>query len=183
MGKIKVSFNVDSNGILEVTAEDTKSHNKSEIRITNEKGRLTQDQIDKMLEDADKFKDEDDLAVEEGVAREALKSFMNRVRVAMQEIEPGKITGKDKHKMETKLTEMDDWMIKKGERAPKQELDAKQRDFELLWSGVAHRMSNPEVDFYNLPSSELPKGEDYISNGGWFLECGEDLRNLIADVE
>merc|ERR1712178_181703 len=60
--KIKVTFNIDSNGILEVTAEDTKTHNKSNIEITNEKGRLSQAQIEKMLEEADKHKGEDALA-------------------------------------------------------------------------------------------------------------------------
>merc|ERR1711920_55880 len=39
--KIRVTFNIDSNGILEVTAEDMKTHNKTDIKITNEKGRLT----------------------------------------------------------------------------------------------------------------------------------------------
>merc|ERR1712066_376511 len=59
--KIKVTFNIDSNGILDVTAEDSQSKKKSEIQITNEKGRLTQEQIQKMLEEADKFKGEDDI--------------------------------------------------------------------------------------------------------------------------
>merc|ERR1712072_958175 len=60
--KIKVTFNIDSNGILEVTAEVTKTHNKGNIEITNEKGRLSQAQIEKMLEEADKHKGEDALA-------------------------------------------------------------------------------------------------------------------------
>merc|ERR1711972_1114918 len=116
-----------------------------------------------MLSDADKFKDEDDLAVEEGVAREAFKSFVNRVKSSLEEIEPGKITGKDQHKMDLKLKEINDWMVKKGERAPKDELEGKHREFELLWSGVVHRIDNPETDFYSLPVVELPSGEDYIS--------------------
>merc|ERR1712113_451182 len=74
--KIKVTFNIDSNGILEVTAEDMKTHNKSEIQITNEKGRLTQAQIEKMLEEADRYKDDDDLARGEMIAREALRVYM-----------------------------------------------------------------------------------------------------------
>merc|ERR1719321_434348 len=45
VAKIKVTFNIDSNGILEVSAEDTKAGTKENIEITNEKGRLTQSQI------------------------------------------------------------------------------------------------------------------------------------------
>merc|ERR1712217_449119 len=76
--KIKVTFNIDSDGILEVTAEDMKTHNRSEIQITNEKGRLTQSQIEKMLEEADKYKEEDELARGEMIARENLRVYMTR---------------------------------------------------------------------------------------------------------
>merc|ERR1712113_122351 len=93
--KIKVTFNIDSNGILEVTAEDMKSHNKSQIHITNEKGRLTPSQIEKMLEEADKYKDEDDLARGEMIAKEALKAYMLRTRNAMEDIDEAKIIKRD----------------------------------------------------------------------------------------
>merc|ERR1719497_241880 len=52
--KIKVTFNIDSNGILDVTAEDQQSKQKSEVKITNEKGRLGQREIERMLADAEK---------------------------------------------------------------------------------------------------------------------------------
>merc|ERR1719265_1943504 len=78
--KIRVTFNIDSNGILEVTAEDTKTHNKGNIEITNEKGRLSQAQIEKMLEEADKHKGEDAMAEGEILAIESLKAYMVRLR-------------------------------------------------------------------------------------------------------
>lgn len=49
---------MDSNGILEVTAEDMKTHRKGEIQITNEKGRLSQHEIERMLKDAEAHKAE-----------------------------------------------------------------------------------------------------------------------------
>merc|ERR1712087_998469 len=73
--KIQVTFNIDSNGILEVTAEDTKSHRKSNIQITNEKGRLTQSQIERMLAEAEMYKDDDDLARGEMIAKESLRAY------------------------------------------------------------------------------------------------------------
>merc|ERR1712048_978708 len=71
--KIKVTFNIDPNGILEITAEDMKSKSKSQITITNEKGRLNQNQIEQMLDEADKYKEEDELLKGEIVAKESLK--------------------------------------------------------------------------------------------------------------
>merc|ERR1712187_391537 len=85
--KIKVTFNIDSNGILEVTAEDTKTHQKGTIEIVNEKGRLTQSQIEAMLEEAEKYKDEDDLARGEMIAKEALRVYMNRTRQALEDFD------------------------------------------------------------------------------------------------
>merc|ERR1712039_168597 len=90
--KIKVTFNVDSNGILEITAEEMKSHIKSDITITNEKGRLTQAQIEAMLEEAEKYKDEDDLARLEMEALEKLKSYIDRTNQALRDIDPALIT-------------------------------------------------------------------------------------------
>merc|ERR1712151_435991 len=84
--KIKVTFNIDPNGILEITAEDMKSKSKSQITITNEKGRLNQNQIEQMLEEADKYKEEDELAKGEIVAKESLKAYIVRLRKAMEDI-------------------------------------------------------------------------------------------------
>ena len=57
--QIEVTFEVDVNGILTVEAHDKASGNKQSIKIKNDKGRLSQDQIDKMIKEAEKFKDED----------------------------------------------------------------------------------------------------------------------------
>ncbi|CAK9074256.1 unnamed protein product, partial [Durusdinium trenchii] len=103
--KIKVTFNVDSNGILEVTAEDMKTHRKGEIQITNEKGRLSQHDIERMLKDAEAHKDEDDLARGEIMARESLTVYMRRTRKALEEIDSDKILKRDRERLEKKMEE------------------------------------------------------------------------------
>merc|ERR1719343_1754311 len=60
--KIKVTFNIDTNGILQIEAVDNKNHLSGSIQIENEKGRLSQSDIEKMLSEADMYKDEDELA-------------------------------------------------------------------------------------------------------------------------
>merc|ERR1712113_1111562 len=81
--KITVTFALDSNGILEVTAEDVRQNNKSKIQITNEKGRLSPADIERMLEEAEKHKEEDDLARLEKIARADLREFLDTL---MQEV-------------------------------------------------------------------------------------------------
>ncbi len=57
--QIEVTFEIDANGILRVSASDKGTGKSESITITNEKGRLSQDDIDRMVEEAEKFADED----------------------------------------------------------------------------------------------------------------------------
>mmetsp|Transcript_95344 Transcript_95344/g.221303 ORF Transcript_95344/g.221303 Transcript_95344/m.221303 type:complete len:632 (-) Transcript_95344:280-2175(-) len=108
--KIKVTFKIDTNGILEVQAEDTRSNVKSAIQITNEKGRLSQAQIEKMLEEAEKYKGEDEISKGDIVAKEALRVYMSRTRKALEDIDAAKIGQKDRERLEAKLTEADAYL-------------------------------------------------------------------------
>merc|ERR1712125_161998 len=58
--KIEVTFDIDANGILNVNAEEKGTGKSEKITITNDKGRLSKEEIDKMVADAEKYKDEDD---------------------------------------------------------------------------------------------------------------------------
>ena len=59
--KIEVTFDIDANGILNVSAEEKGVGKIEKITITNDKGRLSKEEIDKMVADAEKYKDADDL--------------------------------------------------------------------------------------------------------------------------
>ena len=59
MPQIEVSFDVDANGILNVSAEDKATGNKNRITITNDTGRLTKEQIERMLKEAEEMKELD----------------------------------------------------------------------------------------------------------------------------
>merc|ERR1712072_1555815 len=58
--QIEVTFNMDANGILEVTAADKSTGKEEKITITNDKGRLSQEEIDRMVSEAEKFKEDDE---------------------------------------------------------------------------------------------------------------------------
>ena len=72
--QIEVAFDVDANGILTVTAADKASGKNETIKITNDKGRLTKDQIDAMVKAAERFKDEDAKAAVRISARNQLEA-------------------------------------------------------------------------------------------------------------
>ncbi|XP_015514613.1 heat shock protein 70 B2 [Neodiprion lecontei] len=83
--KIEVTFDLDANGILHVTAKDTASGRSSDVRITNDKGRLSREEIDRMLAEAERYKEQDHEQRERVAARNQLESYLFKVKQALQE--------------------------------------------------------------------------------------------------
>merc|ERR1712149_55122 len=73
--QIEVTFDIDANGILNVSAADKSSGKSEKITITNDKGRLSNEEIEKMVADAEKFKAEDDKQKERIGAKNGLESY------------------------------------------------------------------------------------------------------------
>merc|ERR1712137_607869 len=121
VAKIQVTFNIDSDGILTVTAEDMKSHRKSNIQITNEKGRLSQSEIEAMLREADKYKDEDALARGEMIAKESLRAYIIRTKKALEDIDEEKILKRDRVCIDGRLRDVERWLDKESSKAGQDE--------------------------------------------------------------
>merc|ERR1712028_89701 len=99
--QIEVTFDIDANGILNVNAADKSTGKSQKITITNDKGRLSQADIEKMVADAEKFADEDKLQQERVAAKNALESYAYSMK---QTVEDEKV--KDKISEEDKKTIM-----------------------------------------------------------------------------
>lgn len=78
--QIEVTFEVDSDGILNVAAEDKASGHQEKITITNDKGRLTQEQIQKMIQESEDMAEEDRQAKERIDARNAFDNYLHSLR-------------------------------------------------------------------------------------------------------
>jgi heat shock protein 1/8 len=85
--KIEVTFEMDANGILHVSAEDTANGNKNKITITNDSGRLTKEQIEQMVRDAERYKAEDAAMSERITARSRLEHYLFALRDKIKEEE------------------------------------------------------------------------------------------------
>merc|ERR1711997_354183 len=81
--QIEVTFDVDSNGILNASALEKGSGKAEKIRITNDKGRLSKEEIEKMVADAEKFKGEDDKQKERIAAKNGLESFIFNLKSSL----------------------------------------------------------------------------------------------------
>merc|ERR1740130_1408642 len=82
--QIEVTFEIDSNGILNVGAEDKATGKAEKITITNDKGRLTEEQIEKMIKEAEQFADEDKKVKERVDAKNAFDGYLHSMRSAVE---------------------------------------------------------------------------------------------------
>jgi len=125
--QIEVTFEVDVNGILNVAAEDKKSGNKKHITITRDKDSLSEEQIKKMVQEAEAMADEDKKAREKVEAKNGLENYVYSVRNALEDKEKlgGKIEGDKKEKVEKIIKEAIEWIDENAATASKEDLDAK----------------------------------------------------------
>jgi heat shock protein 5 len=96
--QIEVSFDLDANGILKVTAGDKGTGKAESITITNDKGRLTQEEIDRMVAEAEKFADEDKAIKSKIEARNSLENYAFSLKNQVNDEEGlgGKLDSDDK---------------------------------------------------------------------------------------
>ena len=121
--QINVRFDIDANGILNVTAEDKASGNSEKIVITNDKGRLSKEEIEKMVQDAEKYKEEDE-AYEKKV--QTMNNFEAMVYGARTTAES--LPEEDKSTLDEKINEMITW-IDNNRTAEIDEIEHKQQEF------------------------------------------------------
>lgn len=96
--KIEVTFEIDMNGILSVSARDESTGHAQSIRITNEKGRLSDAEIERMLKEAEQYRLEDIAQRERVAAKNSLQSYIFSVQQAIKEVVSDKISADDKGK-------------------------------------------------------------------------------------
>merc|ERR1712083_785020 len=136
--QIEVTFDIDSNGILNVSALEKGSGKAEKITITNDKGRLSKEEIEKMVSDAEKFKDEDDKQKDRIAAKNGLESYIFNLKSSLDNEEiKSKLSSEELAGAQTALDEALKWMDT-NQLAEKEEFEDKQRELE--------RMSKPIMD-------------------------------------
>jgi len=110
--QIEVTFEIDVNGILHVTAEDKGTGNKNKITITNDQNRLSPEDIERMINDAEKFADEDKKVKELVEARNDLESYAYSLKNQIGDNEKlgGKLSDDEKKTIEEAVDETISWM-------------------------------------------------------------------------
>jgi L1 cell adhesion molecule like protein len=138
--QIEVSFDLDANGILNVTAKDQKSGRENQITITGDAGRLSKEQIEKMLSDAEKFKADDDAHAAKVQAKNGLESYGYSLKNAVHDPNvSGNIDQQDKEKIEAAVRDMQDW-LDDNEHAEVDEFEAKKKELEEVANPIMMKL-------------------------------------------
>jgi heat shock protein 1/8 len=132
--QIEVTFDLDANGILNVAAEDKKTGNKNKITITNDQGRLSKDEIEKMVSDAEKYAEEDSQHAKKVEAKNGLEGYAYSLRNSLDDEKfKDVVTEEDRKTIEDKVKATIDW-IDDNEHAELEEFEEKKKELE----GVAN---------------------------------------------
>ena len=155
--QIEVSFDVDANGILNVSAAEKSTGKSTKITITNDKGRLSKEDIERLVEEAEKHAAEDKIRMERVDAKNQLEAYLYNTRNAVREDKVKESLGADTVKeVEAWVQEGIDW-LEAHQDAEKAEFDEKQKMYEEKIRPVMTKMyenaGSPGAENANAPSA------------------------------
>lgn len=138
--QINVCFDIDANGILNVSAEDKTAGVKNKITITNDKGRLSKEDIEKMVQDAEKYKAEDEMVKKKVDAKNSLENYAYNMRNTVKDEKfAGKLPPADKQKIEKAVDDAINW-LEGNQLAEVDEFEDKLKELEGLCNPIIAKM-------------------------------------------
>ncbi|KRY58601.1 Heat shock cognate 71 kDa protein, partial [Trichinella britovi] len=138
--QIEVTFDIDANGILNVSAVDKSTGRQNKITITNDKGRLSKEDIDRMVREADQYKQEDEKQRDRIQAKNGLESYAFNVKSTIEDEKlKDKIPESDRKAVLNKCEEVLRW-LETNQLAEKDEFEHKQKDLESLCNPIMAKL-------------------------------------------
>jgi molecular chaperone DnaK (HSP70) len=129
--QIEVAFDVDANGILQVSAQDRASGKAQKITITSDKGRLSESEIERMVKEAEENADEDKVARDRVEAKNQLESYLYGLRNSVRDSLKDKLSEEDRNAVSSAVTEALSWM-EAHPAASKSDYDDKRSEVEVI---------------------------------------------------
>ncbi|XP_036624520.1 heat shock 70 kDa protein 6-like [Trichosurus vulpecula] len=130
--QVEVTFDVDANGILNVSATDKSTGKANRITITNDKGRLSREEVERMVQEAERYKAEDEAQRERVAAKNSLEAYVFHLESTVQEDGlRDKIEEEDRRKVLQKCQEVLSW-LEGNQLADKEEYEHQKKELERL---------------------------------------------------
>merc|ERR1711903_437951 len=156
--QIEVTFEIDANGILQVSAEDKGTGKSEKITITAEKGRLSEEEIERMVEEAEQFAEEDKKVKDRIDGRNGLEGYCYNLKNTLEDEEKGiadKLSEEDKEKVEEAIKEALEW-LDDNQEAEKAEFEEKQKELEKVANPIIQKVYQAGAG----GEGAAPEGED-----------------------
>lgn len=139
--QIDVTFDIDANGILNVSAIEKSTGKENKITITNDKGRLSQEEIERMVSEAERYKAEDDANKNRIESKNALENYCYSLKSSISSDEvKDKIPADDKKALEDAIEESIKW-LDANPTAEKEEYEEKQKSLEAVAMPILQKMA------------------------------------------
>ena len=138
--QIEVTFDIDANGILNVSAADKSTGKENKITITNDKGRLSKEEIERMVKEAENYKDEDEKQRERITSKNGLEAYAYNIKSTVEDEKvKDKISEEDRKKIIDKVGDTIKW-LDANQLAEKEEFDDKQKELEAICNPIITKL-------------------------------------------
>jgi heat shock protein 1/8 len=138
--QIEVTFDIDANGILNVSAQDKSTGKQNKITITNDKGRLSKDDIERMVKEAEQYKADDEQQRDRVSAKNALESYAFNMKQTMDDEKlKDKISESDRKTIEEKCDSTIKW-LEANQAAEKEEFEHHQKELESVCNPIITKL-------------------------------------------
>lgn len=138
--QVEVTFDIDANGILNVSAEDKTTGRSSRITITNDKGRLSKEEIERMVAEAERFRQQDETEADRIIARNGLENYAYSLRNTLQDEKlKDKLAAEDKAAIESAVEAALKW-LEANQTATKEEFESHQKELEGVANPIMMKM-------------------------------------------
>ncbi|KAJ2542344.1 ATPase with role in protein import into the ER, partial [Coemansia sp. RSA 1853] len=160
--QIEVTFEVDANGILKVSAIDKGTGKGESITITNNKGRLSDEEIERMVREAEEFADEDRLLKDRIDSKNTFEQYLYTIKNQVTDKEQlgGKISKDDKSSIMDAIKEAEKWLEDNAADATKEDIDEQREELESIVNPIVSKLygkdaKNDDEDDDDIEHDEL----------------------------
>ena len=169
--QIEVTFDVDSNGILNVSAVEKAGGKMEKITITNDKGRLSKEEIDRMVDESEQFKAEDEKQKQRIDAKNGLESYCFNIKSTVEDANiKEKVPESDREMIVGKCNETIEW-LERNQMAEAEEFKDKQKELEATFNPIIQKLyGNNQSPGNGSCGSQSGQGFGAQSNGGPTVE-------------
>jgi L1 cell adhesion molecule like protein len=157
--QIEVTYDVSADGILSVTAKEESSGSTKNITITNDSGRLSKEDIEKLVKESEQYAEEDKITLEIIEAKNQLESIIIQSKNSLDKLEED-----DKTNVSQKLKDTEEWLNNSGDTATLEEIKDKQEELNKILTPLAQKM-------YSNDTNQMPENVNM-----------DDLTNKMNDM-